>query len=69
VWAPGETLIIDWGVQDGWHVFCAVLAWSRWRFVRFASDEKAATTMGLLADCFEALGGFPAWCSRIGWVA
>ncbi len=24
VWAPGETLIIDWGVLDGVHVFCAV---------------------------------------------
>lgn len=23
VWAPGETLIIDWGVLDGVHVFCA----------------------------------------------
>ena len=59
VWAPGETLIIDWGVEGGLHVFCAVLAWSRWRFVRFARDEKATTTLGLLADCFEALGGVP----------
>jgi len=25
------------------HVFCAVLAWSRFRFVRFAADEKAET--------------------------
>jgi hypothetical protein len=33
VWAPGETLIIDWGQQDGVHLFCAVLAWSRRRFV------------------------------------
>ena len=59
VWAPGETLIIDWGVKDGLHVFCAVLAWSRWRFVRFARDEKASTTLGLLAECFEVLGGVP----------
>jgi transposase len=59
IWTPGETLIIDWGVQDGLHVFCAVLAWSRWRFVRFAHDEKAATTLALLADCFEELGGVP----------
>jgi transposase len=59
VWAPGETLIIDWGVQDGVHVFCAVLAWSRYRFVRFAADEKAATTLGMLAECFEELGGVP----------
>src|SRR3954471_10124813 len=59
VWAPGETLIIDWGVLDGLHVFCAVLAWSRFRFVRFAADEKATTTLGLLAECFEVLGGVP----------
>ena len=59
VWAPGETLIIDWGVQGGLHVFCAVLAWSRVRFVRFAADQKAATTFGLLAECFETLGGVP----------
>jgi hypothetical protein len=59
VWAPGETLIIDWGVQDGVHVFCAVLAWSRFRFVRFAADEKATTTLAMLAECFEVLGGVP----------
>src|SRR4051794_1236747 len=41
------------------HVFCAVLAWSRVRFVRFADDEKATTTLAFLAECFEALGGVP----------
>jgi transposase len=63
VWTPGETLMIDWGVLkvDGvmLHVFCAVLAWSRFRFVRFAGDEKATTTLGMLAECFEELGGVP----------
>ena len=59
VWSPGEHLVIDWGVVAGVHVFCAVLAWSRFRFVRFAADEKAATTMGMLAECFEVLGGVP----------
>ncbi len=59
VWAPGETLTIDWGMQAGVHVFCAVLAWSRFRFVRFADNEKATTTFGLLAECFEQLGGVP----------
>jgi transposase len=59
VWAPGEHLVIDWGVIAGVHVFCAVLAWSRWRFVRVAADEKAATTLAMLAECFEALGGVP----------
>jgi hypothetical protein len=50
---------IDWGVLAGLHVFCAVLAWSRFRFVRFAADERAATTLALLAECFEVLGGVP----------
>jgi transposase len=59
VWSPGEHLVIDWGVQDGLHVFCAVLAWSRVRFVRFADNERADTTLRLLAECFESLGGVP----------
>jgi hypothetical protein len=41
------------------HVFCAVLAWSRFRFVRFATDEKATTTLAMLAECFEVLGEVP----------
>ncbi|MCO7222599.1 IS21 family transposase [Klenkia sp. PcliD-1-E] len=59
VWAPGEVLAIDWGVLGGLHVFCAVLAFSRVRFVRFAADERAETTLALLAECFETLGGVP----------
>ena len=59
VWSPGEHLVIDWGAEGGLHVFCAVLAWSRFRFVRFASDERAETTLAMLAECFEALGGVP----------
>jgi len=57
---PGEHLVIDWGLIDGLHVFCAVLAWSRVRFVRFAEREDQATTLCLLAECFEVLGGVPA---------
>ena len=59
VWTPGDTLVIDWGSEGRLRVFCAVLAWSRFRFVRFAADEKGATTMALIAECFEALGGVP----------
>ncbi len=58
-WAPGEYLVIDWGSEGGLHVFCAVLAWSRFRFVRFAADERAGTTLALLAECLEVLGGVP----------
>jgi hypothetical protein len=59
VWSPGEHLVIDWGSQGGLHVFCAVLAWSRVRFVRFAADERSETTLAMLAECFEVLGGVP----------
>ena len=59
MWSPGEHLVIDWGVLGGLHVFCAVLAWSRVRFVRFADNERADTTLALLAECFEHLGGVP----------
>ena len=57
---PGEHLAIDWGTEGGLHVFCAVLAWSRFRFIRFAEREDQATTLRLLAECFETLGGVPA---------
>ncbi len=59
VWSPGEYLVIDWGSEGGLHVFCAVLAWCRFRFVRFAADERTATTLAMLAECFEVLGGVP----------
>jgi transposase len=59
VWSPGEYLVIDWGELGGLHVFCAVLAWSRVRFVRFADNERADTTLALLAECLEQLGGVP----------
>ncbi len=59
VWTPGEILAIDWGSVGGLRVFCAVLAWSRVRFVRFADNERSETTLGMLAECFEELGGVP----------
>ena len=45
----------------------AVLAWCRVRFVRFADNDGADTTLVVLAQCFEVLGGVPG--SRIGWAA
>lgn len=60
VWAPGDMLVVDWGEIGPLFVFCAVLAWSRWRFVFFADNQRAETTMTALASCFEALGGVPA---------
>lgn len=58
--SPGEHLVIDWATEGSWQVFCAVLAWSRYRFVRLARDQRATTTLKLLAECFEELGGVPA---------
>jgi transposase len=59
VWEPGDVLAIDWGQIGQLHVFCAVLAWSRIRFVIFADNERAETTLAALAACFEFLGGVP----------
>ena len=60
VWVPGQTLVIDWGtLPGGIKVFCAVVAWCRLRFVRFARDETAATTFALIAECLETIGGVP----------
>ena len=59
VQSPGEVLAIDWGSTGPLHVFCAVLAWSRFRFVRFAGNERSETTLAMLAECFEELGGVP----------
>ena len=60
VWSPGDMLVIDWGEIGSLSVFCAVLAWSRWRFVFFADNQRADSTMAALTACFEALGGVPA---------
>jgi transposase len=61
VWTPGEYLVIDWAqATPGLFLFCAVLAFSRWRFVAFATDQKAATTLALIAEAFSAVGGVPA---------
>jgi transposase len=59
VWTPGDVLAIDWGAIGPLHVFCAVLAWSRVRFVMFADNERSETTLSCLAACFEYLGGVP----------
>ena len=67
VWTPGEMLVIDWDSEDRLPIFCAVLAWSRYRFVRFAADERAPTTFTLLAECLEELGGVPSVVLADGW--
>lgn len=59
VWIPGEYLVIDWATIGGLHLFCAVLAYSRWRFAAFAVDEKVTTTMALIAEALAEIGGVP----------
>ncbi len=59
MWSPGDILVIDWGEIGPLFVFCAVSAWSRWRFVYFADNLRAETTLGALAACLEAMGGVP----------
>jgi len=73
---PGEHLVVDWASEGGWELFCAVLAWSRYRFVRPARDQTRDTTLRLLAACFEEVGGVPSvvltdrmGCLRAGTVA
>lgn len=58
--APGGYLVIDWAEEKPFSLFCAVLPWSRWRFVRFASDRRRETVLALLAECFEEAGGVAA---------
>jgi transposase len=61
VWSPGEYLVIDWAeAAPGLFLFCAVLAFSRWRFVAFATDQRGATTLALIAEALAVIGGVPA---------
>jgi hypothetical protein len=73
---PGEHLVVDWGSEGGYEIFCAVLAWSRYRFVRVATDQTRVTTLQVLAECFAELDGVPSvvltdrmGCLRAGTVA
>jgi len=59
IWAPGDMLVFDWGEIGPLFVFCAVLAWSRFRFVYFADNLGAEATMAALAACMERIGGVP----------
>jgi hypothetical protein len=59
IWTPGDMLVFDWGEIGPLFVFCAVMAWSRVRFVFFADNLGAASTMTALARCFEYLGAVP----------
>jgi len=61
--APGRQMQCDFVVfRRGSHplyAFTATLGYSRWRWVRFASNEKAATLVSCHHALFESLGGVP----------
>jgi transposase len=59
VWAPGDMVVFDWGEIGPLFVFCAVVAWSRVRFVYFSDNLGAEATMTALARCFEYIGAVP----------
>ncbi len=59
VWAPGDMVVFDCGEIGPLYVFCAVVAWSRVRFVSFADNLGAEVAMTALAECFECVGGVP----------
>jgi transposase len=67
--APGDFLIVDWGEvgrvataagERKLLCFCAVLGWSRWRYVRFFTCQRFQILAQGLASCFEELGGVTA---------
>ena len=61
MWSPGEYLVIHWAeATPGLFLFCAVLVFSRWRFVAFATDQRACTTLAFIAETLGAIRGVPA---------
>ena len=67
--APGDFLVVDWAEAGTiWtaagerrlYCFCAVLGWSRWRYVRFFTCQRFQVLAQGLAGCFEELSGVPA---------
>jgi hypothetical protein len=70
VWSPCEYLVIDWAeAAPGLFLFCAVLAFSRWRFVAFATDQRAATTLALIAEALGRSVVSRSGCWPTGWAA
>jgi transposase len=59
VWSPGDMVVFDWGEIGPLFVFCAVVAWSRVRFVYFSDNLGAESTMTALARCFDYIGAVP----------
>ena len=60
---PGRQMQCDFVVfrrgSQPLYAFTATLGYSRWRWVRFASNEKASTLVACHHALFESLGGVP----------
>ncbi|RFZ07651.1 hypothetical protein VIMS_04278 [Mycobacterium marinum] len=57
----GEYLKINWAeAAPGLFLCCAVLAFSRWRFAQFATDQRASITLALIAEALGGIDGVPA---------
>jgi hypothetical protein len=60
VWAQGEYLVIHWAEPTpGFFLLCAVLVFSRWRFVAFATRPPGLHTLALIAKTLGTVRGCP----------
>jgi hypothetical protein len=58
---PGQHLVIDrTKIMPGLHLFCAVLAWGRYRFIRFATNENPRHHPRAGGQYFEEMGAVSA---------
>ena len=69
VWSPGEHLVIDWGAEGGLHVFCAVLAWCRFRLSGSPLMSGRPRRWRCWRSVSRCWAGCPEGCSRTGWAA
>ena len=69
VWAPGDVLVFDWGEIGPLFVFCAVLAWSRFRFVYFADNLGHRAPWRRWPSAWKRSGQCRKPCSPIAWAA
>ena len=63
---PGEQMQVDWGefgridwegVSRKLYVFCAILGYSRMRYIEFTLTQRLTTLMSCLTNSFEYFGG------------
>jgi len=67
VWAPGEVLVIDWGSQDGLHLFCAVLPGAVSGSCGSPPTSEPRPRSRCWPSAWKSWAGCPASCSPTGW--